>query len=135
MARNDNFMDIMQQRTDAELIEIVTKLRDDYQPEALAAAETEIKNRNLTPEKLEAAEIEVKQKQIDTEQKANEPLDTHWRVLCLLFPGFMNFFLAFIFKGQGQDRKFKEAWRWTFYGFGFYVGLFLLMMLIVGLLT
>jgi len=125
----------MQQHTDAELIEIVTKLRDNYQSEAVAVAETEIKNRDLTLDMLKEAEKEVEQKQKDTKRKANEPLDTHWRVLCLLFPGVINIFLAFIFKGQGQDRKFKEAWRWTFYGFGFYIGFVLLMFIVFGLLT
>jgi len=133
MAANQ-FSEVMRQRSDAELLEIVTVLKDDYQPEAVTAATHELESRNLSSEALKMAEHELQQKQIATEEKANTPLDLKWKVLCLLFPGIMNLFLAFIFMGQGHKRKFKEAWGWTLYGFGFYFGLVMLMALLVGLL-
>jgi hypothetical protein len=36
--------------------------------------------------------------------------------------------LAGTYKADGYDRKANEAWRWTFYGFGFYFGIVLLAM-------
>ena len=134
MTTHNKFTEIMQQRSDAELLEIVTKLRDDYESDAVAAAETELKKRELTPDKLDQAEKEVEQKHKVIEETANQPLDIHWIVLCLLFPGLINFFLAFIFKGQGQDRKFKEAWRWTFYGFGFYISILIIALIVFSIL-
>ena len=47
-----NFEKTMTKRTDAELIKIVNEQRNDYQPEAIEAAELEIKNRNLTFEQI-----------------------------------------------------------------------------------
>jgi len=130
METENKFSEVMKQRTDAELIEIVTNLRNDYQPDAVVAAEMEINSRNLTSVQIENAKEETEKKNAEIEFKAKEPLDIHWRVLCLIFPGFINFILAFVFKGQGQERKFREAWLWTFYGFGMYIVFFLLMLLI-----
>ncbi|MCF8459838.1 MAG: hypothetical protein K9G46_03875 [Flavobacteriales bacterium] len=87
-----------------------------------------------SPEKQQEAENELQQKKEHIEQKANVPLDTHWKILCLLFPGPMNFFLAFIFKNQGYERKFKEAFRWTLYGFGFYLIPLVLMIVLYAVL-
>jgi hypothetical protein len=39
---DNRFEQVMRERSDSDLIEIVTKLHDDYQPEALRAAELEI---------------------------------------------------------------------------------------------
>lgn len=120
------FSAVMANRSDVELVEIVTTARDDYQPEAVEAAEIEIKKRSLNTEKIKAAEKIIEEKDLETKERENEPLDTHWRILCILFPGLINFFLAFLFKGQGRDRKFKETWRWTIYGFLMYFGLIIL---------
>ncbi len=44
----NNYLEVMAKKSDSELLEIVTKLKDDYQPEAVEAAKEEIKNRNLS---------------------------------------------------------------------------------------
>lgn len=43
----NEFTDVMSQRTDRDLIQIVTSDRGKYQPEALEAADAEIKSRNI----------------------------------------------------------------------------------------
>ena len=43
-----NFQELMREKSDEELLKIVTLLRFDYQPEAVATAEEELKNRNIT---------------------------------------------------------------------------------------
>ena len=53
-----DFKDVMSKRTDEELIKIVTVDRNGYQPLAVAAAEEEIKNRNIDIEKVEQVESE-----------------------------------------------------------------------------
>ncbi len=53
----------MEQRTDSELMEILTKDRDEYQPEALKAAEAELEKRKLTVDQIESAKQEIKTKE------------------------------------------------------------------------
>jgi hypothetical protein len=134
MSTKNGFEKIMQQRTDVELLEIVTTLRSDYQPDAVLAAEIELKSRNLSPDQREYVQQKLEQTQKIKEQKANEPLEVHWKVLCMIFPGIINFFIAFYFKGTGNDKKFRETWRWTLYGFGIVVGFGLTLVLINWLL-
>ena len=50
---SQDFSEIMSKRSDIELIEIVKKNRDQYQPEAIEAAEAELKKRDLSLDKVE----------------------------------------------------------------------------------
>ena len=129
-----DFLDVMSKRTDTELIEILTKYRNDYQPDAIIAAETEFAKRNLTFDQVETAKQEIKVKDKRIEEKSNIPLDTHWKVLTCIFPGFLNIILGGTFKADGYDRKFRELVRWTLYGLGFYIGLGILLKLLSSLL-
>ena len=60
----------MRKRTDSELLEIITVLRNDYQVEAVIAAEAELKNRKLTVEQL--AEI---REQLDSKKQEQDRKD------------------------------------------------------------
>lgn len=127
---DNKFTSTMIQRTDAELLKIVNEQRNDYQPEALEAAELELKNRNLTIERVQEAiqENETK-KQIKTE-KADVKLSGGWKVLTFIFPGLIQIIFAGTFKADGYDRKASELTKWTLFGFGFYVGLVILIMIL-----
>jgi uncharacterized RDD family membrane protein YckC len=57
-----DFKDVMSQRTDEELIKIVTIQRDDYQPIAVEAAEEEIKKRGIDTTKAEEIKTDLKEK-------------------------------------------------------------------------
>lgn len=46
--QENSFTNIMSQRTDVELYKIVTELKDEYQPEAVVAAQLELEKRNLS---------------------------------------------------------------------------------------
>ena len=74
----NKFEDIMENKSDSELLEIVTKLKDDYQPDAVEAAKEEIENRNLSSEQIESAENEIKEKE-------NERLETGSRIMFFIF--------------------------------------------------
>lgn len=128
-----DFKEIMAKRSDAELIEILTKKQDEYQHEALEAAKSELESRNLSTEKIRSAEQEIESKEKAVAENANLPLETTWKILTFVFPGIPNFLIARAIKAEGYERKWKEAWRWTFYGFGFYIALFLLALLLVRL--
>jgi hypothetical protein len=126
----NKFTSVMTQRTDAELLKIVNEQKNDYQPEALEAAELELKNRNLSTERVQEAiqENETK-KQIETE-KANMKLSGGWKVLTFIFPGLIQIIFAGTFKADGYERKASELTKWTLYGFGFYFGLVILIMIL-----
>lgn len=57
-----DFKDVMSQRTDEELIKIVTIQRDDYQPLAVEAAEKEIKKRGIDTTKVEEIKTDLEEK-------------------------------------------------------------------------
>ena len=69
----NKFAEAMSKRSDSELLEIVTKLRNDYQPEAVEAAEIEIKKRNLSTEQIEKAKEEIIVKEISLKEREKEP--------------------------------------------------------------
>ncbi|RFN58696.1 RDD family protein [Marixanthomonas ophiurae] len=66
----NEFTDVMSQRTDKELIQIVTADRVKYQPAALEAASAEIENRNI-----DTSTFEMLREQAAILHKENEKLD------------------------------------------------------------
>lgn len=106
----NNFTSVMAKRSDLELIAIVTTQRDDYQEEALAAAEAEIAARNLTFERWHEAEAEVRRVDVDRTNRASEPLDGGWKALLFFFPGLLTLAAAHKYKraattGSGRTRS------------------------------
>lgn len=126
----NNFEDVMSKRTDADLLKIVTGPADDYQPAALEAAKKEFAKRNLSADQLETAKQKIEQDQKVKEDIANQPLGTGWKVLTFIFPGLIQIIFSGTFKADGYDRKARELVKWTLYGFGFYVGLAVLISLL-----
>ena len=128
----NDFTEIMAKRSDSELLEIATKLKDDYQPEAVTAAELEIKNRNLSTEQLENAEIEIKEKEISLAEKENEPLGTGQKILFFIFFwGVIPWGMARTFKANGYLKKYKDAWKFMKYGLFAFLGFNAIMFLII----
>lgn len=122
----NEFDGVMQKRSDADLLKILNGPADDYQPDALEAAKREFEKRNLSETQIATVEQEILvEKEID-ETKANAPLGTPVKILAFILPGIPLLLLSGIFKADGLDRKAKEMVRWTLYGFGFYVGLMIL---------
>jgi len=62
MTYDFDFTEVMKTKSDSDLVEIVTKLRDDYQLDAIVAAETELKIRNISPDNIEHLKSEIEQK-------------------------------------------------------------------------
>jgi hypothetical protein len=117
---------VMQKRTDAELFKILNGAPDDYQPIALEAAKREFARRNLSEHEVATAKQEVEQKQAIDETKANMPLDTGYKIVAFILPGIILLMLSGVFKADGYDRKARELVTWTLYGFGFYIGIIVL---------
>lgn len=128
MVQLDNkFLSIMSERTDEELINILFVCRNDYQPEAIEAAEYEFHKRNISLDTIEAVKKELCNVKDKKAAKANMSLQTYWKVLAFLFPGIMNLFFALIFTAEGYEKRTRDMWRWTIYGILFY----LLMLMII----
>jgi len=64
------------------------------------------------------------------ESRANAPLGSGWKILSAMFTGLILIVLSGIFKADGYDRKARELFRWTIYGFCFYFGLILLILVL-----
>ena len=122
----NEFDEVMRKRTDADLIKILNGPPDDYQPVALEAAKKEFERRNLSDAQITTAEQEIFQKQEVYEAKANAPLSIFPKVFAFIFPGILLFMFAGVYKADGYDRKAKELARWTFYGWGVYAGIIIL---------
>jgi hypothetical protein len=135
MGTDNKFADIMAKRSYAELHEIVVKLRNEYEPEAVVAAEAEVHRRNLAGEKFEQEENVFRKNKLLIAEKANAPLQIHWKILTLLLPGLINLIIADELKENGYERQYKEIWLWFFYGAAFYIGLLILVLILAALLT
>jgi hypothetical protein len=127
---NNEFEEVMRKRTDADLIRILNSAPGDYQPAAFEAATNEFARRNLSEVEIITAKQEIKQNQQLDESKASEPLGIGWKIFAAICPGIIQVMFAGTFKADGYDRKAKEMFRWTLYGVGFYVGFFVLMILL-----
>lgn len=117
----NEFDNVMQKRSDADLIKILSGPPDDYQPIALNAAKREFERRNLSDIQIATAKQQIIQKQQIDQTRADMPLGTLPKIFAFLFPGILLLASAGIFKADGYDRKAKELTRYTLYGFGFYV--------------
>ncbi len=129
MSTVNKFAEIMAKRTYAELHEIVVKLRNEYEPEAVAAAEAEVARRNSAGEKIESKENIFRTIKKSIEDKANAPLQIYWKIITLLLPGLLILLFADDLRAEGYERRYKEIWRWFFYGLGFYIGLLILLVI------
>jgi len=104
----NDFAKVMSERTDEELIKIVTAERDKYTPTAIEAAESEVEKRNIDKTKFEV----IKEK-ATTERIAKEQVDSNvvgsgirflnlvidsivWYVLIIIVFYFYGFFIATI---------------------------------------
>ena len=122
----NDFSQIMSERTDEQLIEIVKRKREEYQPEALEAADAEFSRRDLSADAVVEAEQVLSGRATQERQKAEAPLGGIWKVLAFLFPGFIFFLALLLLRAEGRQRQSRELGRWTLYGIAFYIVLFIL---------
>ena len=90
----------MSNRTDEELIKIVTVDRNDYQTEAVEAAEKEIKTRNIDATKIESVKQDIEEKETKDKEFESSIVSSGTRLIhtivdsiCLFI---LIFFLSFI---------------------------------------
>lgn len=119
---DNRFGSVMAQRTDTELVEIVTVQRGDYEEEALGAAQAELERRGLEATRLEDVRQAVVTTHEERSERANEPLLLGWKILSALLPGLVTLAVANKLKMQGYDRQYEDAKRWMWGGLAVYVG-------------
>lgn len=152
-----DFSQVMSERTDKQLVEIVTLKRNEYQPEAVIAAEKELSNRQIDPLNFYTDKEKAAMTKTGVVYKENIPLEkiqiaftillpalfiTAWALLFKVLSdlaflsnfGFIAIVVLYYFihkwlKDNGYERKAKEFMKWTTYTVFIYVGL----MLIIGL--
>ena len=128
----NKFDDVMKKKSDSELLEIITKLEDDYQPEAVEVARKEFEARGLTQEQLQDAKQEIIIKEEEITNKENEKLETLPRILFFIFFwGIIPWLLASTYKNKGFIRKYKDAWKSMKFGFLAYLVLIVIMLILV----
>ena len=104
----NDFKEVMSERTDKQLVDIVTLKRNEYQPEAIKAAEQEIELRKLdvyafyTQEEIEASQ------QVLPVDKVNVPFEWYHKVLTVLFPIITGFVITYLFKAMDMPRVFQS---------------------------
>jgi len=112
---NTDFKDIMSNRTDEELIKIVTVHRDDYQPLAVVAAEAEIKKRSLSTTEIEKTKSELiaqieEKSQLDSKMVSSFTRFFHfiidwlvWIILALILAPLVGLLLFPLVKNEGFE--------------------------------
>src|ERR1700741_4463433 len=103
-----DFKKTMRETSDEELVKILTVFRDDYQEEAIDAAEKELQLRNLSEEKKEVYKNAAEDQRELEIKKSNEPLGVEWKILTLIFPMVITFILSGFYKSNGYDKKAKD---------------------------
>lgn len=82
---NNDFANLMQNKSDADLVKIVTVERDQYQPHAISAAEAEIENRKMDPEIIEKLSSDFRNKQAQKTNFESRFVGSHIRfVNCII---------------------------------------------------
>jgi hypothetical protein len=116
------FTEIMSLKSDEQLLKVIARPQD-YQPEALEAAQREAAKRNLSSDRVEVAKKEVVRKKNISQAKAAVPLEGGYKALSFFLPGIIAIMLASALRAKGYEKKANDLVRWTVFGFGFYIAL------------
>jgi hypothetical protein len=125
-----DFENEMKKLNDESLLKVLTIEKDNYQPEALAAAKTEFEKRGLPANKINFITQDLNSQKAEDDKKAIEPLDDGLKILTLLFPMIITFFLSGFYKSKGYDRKAGQLGNWTLLGFGLYIAVTIIIALL-----
>lgn len=93
-----DFTEVMSKRTDEELIEIIKVKREDYQPEAIEAAEKEFEKRQINPDQIEQVEQELTEKETEKKELDSRKVPS-WTRLIHFVVDVIGFFLTAMILG------------------------------------
>lgn len=152
-----DFTQVMSERTDKQLVDIVTLKRDEYQPEAVLAAEREIELRKINIDTFYSPEQILENKIKSQVNKSDIEFQWHHKLFTFLLPLISVVIVNFVFnlgsqasfikalgfpiifmihygiyrmlKDQGYTKMAKHFIQWVTYTLFIYIGL----LLVVGL--
>ena len=151
---NKDFSESMSQRSDKQIVDILTTKRSEYQPEAIAAAESEADKRKLNVSDFVLSNAT---KTLDLDIK-DAKLEWYYKVSTFIFPALLTRFIVFIvksnpelyllqlltipicivgqvyifrkLKAEGFVKKSLEFKKWTINSYIFYFALFILLIIL-----
>jgi len=92
---------------------------DGFENEFIEAARDELNRRGIAAPEIQLLVDQKSQFDFLEENKSQEPLGTVWKIFLLIFSAlWLTWIATAILKYRGYDQKFRDAWRWIFYGFG-----------------
>ena len=110
MSLPKDFWEQLPLKTDAELYDLLAH-QNDYLPQAVAAAKSELSKRNLAPERTAQLEAAVQSEHAAAETKAQERLGWPLRLLIFMFcAGMLGALLAVYYESKGYKRKASDCW-------------------------
>ena len=115
-----DFEKTLTEKTDEQLYDMLAHA-DDYLPDALAAARSEIQRRNLDPNRVTQLEARAEAVHAQELHAADEPLQWPVRLVMSLLPlGVIQIVVAQSYRDRGYKRKQMECWEWMGYGVVFW---------------
>jgi len=93
----ENFSEVMSQRSDAELIEIVTVKREDYQADAVLAAEEEVQKRQIELAQIEKFREDLQEAELKEKKAYYNQASSLTRFFHLIIDQLACLFILFIF--------------------------------------
>lgn len=117
----NNYRDTMSNMSSKELLKIVEIEKDDYEPNAIKAAEQELFTRSLSQEELDLIRHEIHKEMLVANQRANESLGLGLRILAALIPGVIQLIISGFLNANGYHKKAKQLTKWTLLGLLFYI--------------
>jgi len=113
-------------RSDGQLYDMLAH-PDDYQPEALEAAQEELRKRNLAPERAQQFEAAAQSQKAVEDTKAIQPLGWPMRILIFMgCSGILGAPWALFYESKGYTRKASQCWTIMVISIVFWWGLALL---------
>ncbi len=103
-----DFTERMANNSNEQLIKIVTELRNDYQPNAVLAAEEELKKRSLTSEQLEKIQNSISEEKLKAKIVSDEPLSLLEILFILASFGIFTFLIYLRLKSEDKTVKAQQ---------------------------
>lgn len=115
----------MKRLRNEELVQIaLSRETDGFEDEYIQAARNEIEQRGIQSSDLEFLSLDKATLESWEDAKADEPLGIAGRIIFFVFSAVWFAWLATaVLKYRGYEQKFRDAWRWIFYGWGLFAAI------------
>ncbi len=129
MSEGSRFDKLWGTKPDEDLVDALAH-RDEYEPEAIEAAQRELARRQLDAGRISELGATAARTKVEEGEKAASPLRWRWRILMLLLSfGIPQIILGEYYRNNGYTRRLREVWIWMAYGLLFWLMVSLLMIL------